>query len=71
MTTYWCEHAVLADVVRRAVRLRVDGGRIVSLTPDAPAGTPDVVLRGLVLPGLANAQFGVRGSVCHGDTNRH
>ncbi len=55
MTTYWCEHAVLADGVRRAVRLRVDGGRIVSLTPDAPAGTPDVVLRGVVLPGLANA----------------
>ena len=49
MTTYWCEHAVLADGVRRAVRLRV------SVVPDAPAGSPDVVLRGLVLPGLANA----------------
>ncbi len=55
MTTYWCEHAVLADGVRRAVRLRVEGGRIVSVTPDATAGTPDVVLRGIVLPGLANA----------------
>ena len=55
MTTYWCEHAVLADGVRRAVRLRVEGGRIVSVAPDAPAVTADVVLRGIVLPGLANA----------------
>lgn len=55
MTTYWCEHAVLADGVRPAVRVRVEAGRVVSATPDAPAGTPDVVLRGLVLPGLANA----------------
>ena len=55
MTTYWCEHAVLPGGVRPAVRVRVDGDRVASVTPDAPAGTSDVVLRGVVLPGLANA----------------
>ena len=69
MTTFWCEHAVLADGVRRAVRVRVESGRVVSVTPDAPAGTPDVVLRGLVLPGLANAHSHAFHRVLRGRTH--
>jgi formiminoglutamate deiminase len=52
--TWWCEHAWLGgDTVADAVRVTVDGGVITALQPDSPrAGT---TLRGLVIPGLANA----------------
>jgi formiminoglutamate deiminase len=55
MTTFWCEHAVLPGGMRRAVRVLSERGRIVEVLTDAPAEHDDVVLRGVVLPGLANA----------------
>ena len=54
MTTYWCEHAELADGPVAGVRVRVDGGRIAAVEVAGPA-PGDVRLAGLVLPGLANA----------------
>ena len=55
MTAFWCEHAVLPGGVKRSVRVVTDGGRIVDVRPDAAAEPGDVTLRGVVLPGLANA----------------
>ena len=55
MTTYWCEHAVLPDGVRPAVRVVVDRGRVVDVHADSPAEAGDVLLHGIVLPGFANA----------------
>jgi formiminoglutamate deiminase len=54
MTSYWCEHAVLADGAHRAVRVEVAQGRVSSVTTGTVAAPGDVVLRGVVLPGLAN-----------------
>ncbi len=54
MTTYWCEHALLADGVQAAVAVSVEQGRVASVTTGAACGADDVVLRGVVLPGLAN-----------------
>jgi formiminoglutamate deiminase len=54
MTTYWCEHAALPDGVRRSVRVVVVDGRIGDVLPGAAAEPDDVLLRGIVLPGLAN-----------------
>ncbi|UUV34991.1 formimidoylglutamate deiminase [Amycolatopsis roodepoortensis] len=52
MTTYWCERAWLPDGIADAVRIEVDGGKITSVTANAPReGT---VLNGLTLPGFAN-----------------
>ena len=55
MTTFWCEHAMLPDGVRRGVRVVTERGRIVEVLTDGDADPGDVVLRGLVLPGFANA----------------
>ncbi|MFE0374967.1 formimidoylglutamate deiminase [Streptomyces inhibens] len=55
-TTYWLEHAWLGTHVEPGVALDVEGGRIAAV--HTGAGTPPpgaVVLRGLTLPGLANA----------------
>ncbi|GAA1426325.1 formimidoylglutamate deiminase [Streptomyces thermospinosisporus] len=55
-TTYWLEHAWLGDRIEAGVRLDVRDGRIHTLTPDSSVPPPGaVVLRGLTLPGLANA----------------
>ncbi|MFD5096848.1 formimidoylglutamate deiminase [Amycolatopsis thailandensis] len=52
MTTYWCERAWLPHGIADAVRIEVDGGKITSVTANAPReGT---VLSGLTLPGFAN-----------------
>ncbi|MER6664915.1 formimidoylglutamate deiminase [Amycolatopsis japonica] len=52
MTTYWCERAWLPDGIADAVRIEVDGGKIASVTANAPReGT---VLSGLTIPGFAN-----------------
>ncbi|MFI9152710.1 formimidoylglutamate deiminase [Streptomyces sp. NPDC053367] len=54
--TYWLEHAWLGDRVEPGVALDVADGRITAVRTDAtapPAGAE--VLRGLTLPGLANA----------------
>ena len=56
MTTsrWWCEHAWLGgDAVADAVTVTVTDGVVTALQPDSPrTGT---TLRGLVIPGLANA----------------
>jgi formiminoglutamate deiminase len=51
--TYFAEYAWIDGTVARDVRLEISDGRFTAVIPGAaPAGT---VLRGLVLPGLANA----------------
>ncbi|MGW7051745.1 formimidoylglutamate deiminase [Streptomyces sp. NPDC054887] len=54
--TYWLEHAWLGTAVEPGVALDVADGRITAVREDVPAPPPGaVVLRGLTLPGLANA----------------
>ncbi len=55
MTTYWCEHAQLPDKVHRGVRVGVADGRITEVTTGTQQREGDVRLRGIVLPGFANA----------------
>ncbi|HET7761978.1 MAG TPA: formimidoylglutamate deiminase [Phycicoccus sp.] len=55
MTTFWCEHAVLPGGLRRSVRVLTERGRIVEVLPDTAREAEDVTLRGVVLPGMANA----------------
>ncbi|MFF3291814.1 formimidoylglutamate deiminase [Streptomyces sp. NPDC003023] len=56
VTTYWLEHAWLGDRVEPGVALDVRGGRITAIREGAGAPPPGAeVLRGLTLPGLANA----------------
>ncbi|WP_256105296.1 formimidoylglutamate deiminase [Streptomyces sp. ODS05-4] len=55
-TAYWLEHAWLDPVVEPGVVLDVADGRIAAVRTDVPAPPPGaVVLRGLTVPGLANA----------------
>ncbi|NIH85217.1 formimidoylglutamate deiminase [Amycolatopsis granulosa] len=52
MTILWAEYAWLPDGVASGVRIEIAGGRLTTVTPDAPrSGT---VLAGLVMPGFAN-----------------
>ncbi|MEZ3181515.1 formimidoylglutamate deiminase [Streptomyces pimonensis] len=54
--TYWLEHAWLGARVEPGVTVEVRGGRITAVRPDAPVPPPGAeILRGLTLPGLANA----------------
>jgi len=54
--TYWLEHAWLGDHVEPGVALDARDGRIAAVHKDTPAPPPGAeVLRGLTLPGLANA----------------
>ncbi|MFD4574148.1 formimidoylglutamate deiminase [Streptomyces sp. NPDC058417] len=54
--TYWLEHAWLGTHVEPGVALDVTGGRITALRTGVPAPPPGAeALRGLTLPGLANA----------------
>ena len=55
MTTFWCEHAVLPGGLRRSVRVLTERGRIVEVLVDTAREDEDVTLRGVVLPGMANA----------------
>lgn len=55
MTTYWCEHAQLPDRVHRGVRVTVADGRISEVVTGTQQRDEDIRLRGVVLPGLANA----------------
>ncbi len=54
---YWAEHAWLGDRAEAGVLITTDGaGRIAAVRPGTPHPPPGaVVLRGLTLPGLANA----------------
>lgn len=55
-TTYWMEHAWLGDRVEPGVAVEVAAGRITAVREETPAPPPGAeVLRGLTLPGLANA----------------
>ncbi|MDF3301587.1 formimidoylglutamate deiminase [Streptomyces tropicalis] len=54
--TYWLEHAWLGTGAEPGVALDVRDGRIAAVRTDVPAPPPGAeVLRGLTLPGLANA----------------
>jgi formiminoglutamate deiminase len=54
--TYWLEHAWLDTHVEPGVAVEVTDGRITAVRTDTPAPPPGAeVLRGLTLPGLANA----------------
>ncbi|GAA2191419.1 MULTISPECIES: formimidoylglutamate deiminase [Streptomyces] len=54
--TYWLEHAWLGDRVEPGVAVDVADGRIGAVRTDVDAPPPGAeVLRGLTLPGLANA----------------
>ncbi|MET9545545.1 formimidoylglutamate deiminase [Streptomyces sp. NPDC006627] len=56
VTTYWMEHAWLGTHVEPGVALDVEGERITAVRKDVAAPPPGAtVLRGLTLPGLANA----------------
>ncbi|MFK0285556.1 formimidoylglutamate deiminase [Streptomyces sp. NPDC090499] len=55
-TTYWLEHAWLDTHVEPGVAVEVADGRITAVRTEVPAPPPGAeVLRGLTLPGLANA----------------
>lgn len=54
--TYWLEHAWLGTHVEPGVALDVSDGRIAAVRTGVPAPPPGAeILRGLTLPGLANA----------------
>nr|WP_202557445.1 formimidoylglutamate deiminase [Streptomyces sp. SID5789] len=54
--TYWLEHAWLGTHVEPGVAVDVADGRITAVRQDTPAPPPGAeILRGLTLPGLANA----------------
>lgn len=54
--TYWLEHAWLDTHVEPGVAVEVADGRITAVRADVPAPPPGAeILRGLTLPGLANA----------------
>ncbi|MDX3457742.1 formimidoylglutamate deiminase [Streptomyces sp. ME02-8801-2C] len=54
--TYWLEHAWLDTNVEPGVALEVEGGRIVAVRTGVEIPPPGAeILRGLTLPGLANA----------------
>ncbi|MEU9395129.1 formimidoylglutamate deiminase [Streptomyces sp. NPDC048324] len=54
--TYWLEHAWLGTHVEPGVVLSIDGGRVTAVRTGADGPPPGAeILRGLTLPGLANA----------------
>jgi formiminoglutamate deiminase len=54
--TYWAEAAWLNGTVELGVALEADGGRLTAVRPRTPAPPPGAEpLRGLTVPGLANA----------------
>ncbi|MFJ3773427.1 formimidoylglutamate deiminase [Streptomyces sp. NPDC090075] len=55
-TTYWLEYAWLDTYVEPGVAVEVADGRITAVRTEVPAPPPGAeILRGLTLPGLANA----------------
>ncbi|MGI5528494.1 formimidoylglutamate deiminase [Streptomyces syringium] len=54
--TYWAEHAWLEDRVEHGVAIETTDGRITAVRTEVPLPPPGATtLRGLTLPGLANA----------------
>ncbi|GAB3596608.1 formimidoylglutamate deiminase [Microbacterium tumbae] len=54
MKAFWCEQAVIDGTIVADVRIRQEEGVIVSVQRGVEAVVGDAVLRGVVLPGLAN-----------------
>ncbi|HKV18899.1 MAG TPA: formimidoylglutamate deiminase [Mycobacterium sp.] len=54
-TTFWCEHAWVDDAVADSVVVSIDDGRITAMESGVRPSSSADVLRGLVIPGLANA----------------
>ena len=71
MTGYWCERAALPGGVRSSVRVVVVDGRIRDVLPGVAALPDDVVLRGIVLPGLANGHSHAFHRALRGRTHDH
>ncbi|HMM97108.1 formimidoylglutamate deiminase [Phycicoccus sp.] len=69
MTTYWCEHAVLPGGARRHVRVVTERGRVVEVLAEVPIEPGDTLLRGLVVPGFANAHSHVFHRALRGRTH--
>jgi formiminoglutamate deiminase len=55
MTVFWCESAILDAHAAAAVRIEERGGLITAVEVGVRPRDTDVILVGLVLPGLANA----------------
>jgi formiminoglutamate deiminase len=55
VTSWWCEHAWLPGGVVAGVRIDVVGDRIEAITQVAEPDPESLRLKGIVLPGLANA----------------
>jgi len=55
VSVFWCEQAMLPEGLRTSVRVVVEGDRIRRVIPSVAAEPGDVLLHGVVLPGLANA----------------
>jgi formiminoglutamate deiminase len=53
--TFWCENAWLDGEVVQSVQVGVSAGRITAIETDAPPAASARLLRGLVIPGMANA----------------
>ena len=60
MTTWWCEHAWLADRPVTSVRVSADGGVVTGVEAGVAAQHGDVRLAGLVLPGFASPDTATR-----------
>src|SRR6201999_4057228 len=54
-TSFWCEHAWLDGGVADSVLVEVSAGRITVIETDARPASTSRLLRGLVIPGMANA----------------
>jgi formiminoglutamate deiminase len=69
--TWWCEHAWLGgDSVADGVLFTVADGRITAIDTDTPARPDSHRLRGLVIPGLANAHSHAFHRALRGRTQR-
>ncbi|MGY1809258.1 formimidoylglutamate deiminase [Blastococcus sp. SYSU D00669] len=55
MSTFWCEHAWLPGGIAEGVRITVDDGGAIAAVEAGRPGAGDTRLRGVVLPGLADA----------------
>ncbi|MFV2039384.1 MAG: formimidoylglutamate deiminase, partial [Acidimicrobiales bacterium] len=53
--TYWCERALVGDVVRERVAIGITGDHISMVTPDVDPPPAATRLGGITIPGLANA----------------
>jgi formiminoglutamate deiminase len=53
--TFWCENAWLDGEVVQSVQVGVSAGRIAAIKSAVPPAASSRLLRGLVIPGLANA----------------